>query len=484
MPSAFLGSDGPLTFNRALRYSGATSAIIGVTIPGSTGFIYPGSASWGYAGAGNFAIDAGTGYQRLLVLGTSTGAKLRINRTTDGGATYSTVFTSTATVNAAFGSDPVTNVAWGPIGVYVGGVLVLFVGFYAQSGAFVTTRSFDGGDTWAAETSHNGVANPGFPCMYQGKLWLGRTDSRDSLFYDPAANTTTVLPEIPNGGVGAGLVAGAFNDRFVVVSGAGAGGVDRAIYEWTGSWSLLATLATGVGASSAPGHLGMFMPDGANLWCFWFNTNAGGWRASVSAGSNLSSWTNDNTPVPVALQSGQTRDTAWCPWVDAEATPGVYPTRYAFHTTPRSPSGAMTLYQWNGGAAPMTAIDSGGDRLDHLNIGMLSQGSNTQNVGERKIELVSTTPVLGGERWTFKLYSPLPSVDTANVRFWIGTAQEEFPITQAQISNASIGTIVANAITGLDAADNGVTNFQVTVNLQAMGYSPGQRRKLVAEVYS
>jgi hypothetical protein len=132
----------------------------------------------------------------------------------------------------------------------------------------------------------------------------------------------------------------------------------------------------------------------------------------------------------------------------------------------------------------MTSVGSGGDTYDFLSVTMISQGSSFQNTGERKIEMISRTPALGGERWSFRIYSPNPSVDAVNVRFWVGTALEEFPITQAQLSNASAGTIVANAITGLDAADNGTTLYQVTIDLQAMGYIPGQRRKVVADLYS
>lgn len=107
--------------------------------------------------------------------------------------------------------------------------------------------------------------------------------------------------------------------------------------------------------------------------------------------------------------------------------------------------------------------------------------------GQRHIERGSTTPVLGGVRWRFRLYSPNASPDSVSVRFLIGNADAESPgPTYATLDDPSHGTLSAGdtQIDGLDAADNGATVFEVTWLAPIDGFSIGNFAKITPEVFS
>ncbi|MCC6752061.1 MAG: hypothetical protein IT371_30695 [Deltaproteobacteria bacterium] len=473
MPSPMLAQLGNTNPSRVLRYSGASPANVGAgTFACQALFNADGLMSYG---AGCFRGDAGQGYHTFVVVGLAPSGAVGIWRTTDGGATYANVLTGGIGVWASR--------LTGPVPVYVNGTLYLtalivengFPFFYAY--AYTSTTY---GATWSGPFGGSVSALLNSVVVWRGGIWCAGNAASTSTF---TPGTNTWATNAINGGNCQSIGLGVFNDRLLAVFSDSAGGNLRRVAEFTGgSWVNLATIASGVGPS---GGFGMFMPDGNDLWVFWWHGTSQGWRAHKSAGSNLSSWTLDNTPVPLAIQSGvSSANTSLQPWADQELTPGVYPTRYVWYTPNASTAGSRTLYLWNGGGSAMTVDSTGGSVFDRTAGDMRSQGSSFQNTGERKIEMTARTPTSGGERWSFKLYSPNPSVDSVNVRFWVGTALDEFAITPVGLSNPSAGSISGNSITGLDAADNGTTTFQVTVNLQAAGFAPGQRRKLVAEVYT
>lgn len=206
--------------------------------------------------------------------------------------------------------------------------------------------------------------------------------------------------------------------------------------------------------------------------------------------------TSDVTAATVAVIHGGEVNTARVASVaDGPAGgSGTIPEIDLYFSADGVPASAMAMWKWNGPLSAITFFGGGGlSAQNSYPLGNQYNGNVFWAAGQRAIEYVSASPVIGGVRWSFLLYSPNPSVDSVSVRGFQGTAVDEYPCGQISpnpnpvLSNPQpVGTLFGQTIIGLDAADNGATTFTVDWLALTNGGFPfavGDYGKIVLEVF-
>jgi hypothetical protein len=252
-----------------------------------------------------------------------------------------------------------------------------------------------------------------------------------------------------------------------------------------------AFLGAGFPTAAAAGHRDAMFVDGSNLYCFVYaSTTAVGWRCyQVTSSFTVSDITSSVIPLAMTGSTGggnsPTTSRAW-PFIDHEASIGASPAIFLNYAVNGVAGTPFTMYRWNGPASLMTIEDSGGDQ-SHA-IGYMhgpDGGEYAWTSGEDTVLITATTPVSGGVRVSFQLFSAT-GTDMVSMRAWCSDAATEYPTTAAIFSNPSVGTLtMADTVnTGL-TADNGTTTYQVTwvAGAGGNGFANGQRAKLKLEVF-
>lgn len=150
----------------------------------------------------------------------------------------------------------------------------------------------------------------------------------------------------------------------------------------------------------------------------------------------------------------------------------------------------LAVFQWNGPSTDVTDLGVVWDVVASAwPFGVQYSGNVFWTSGQRVVEQVASWPVSGGVRRSFKLYSPNSSPDNRSVRAFFGRAADEYACGEssanaATLSNPSHGSLSGNEVTGLDAADNGSTTFEVTwlAGSQSPALGAGDGSKLVMEL--
>jgi hypothetical protein len=413
-----------------------------------------------------------------------------IQRSTDAGATYAAVVT-----DADLGTSHANKA--GPYLVYVAGVATLVVvsrATAASTSRFLWTST--DGIVWVKSGPFVLTFFPVTP-VHDVVLWRGSfygeegTDAATgvrTLVWNPSALTVSQIAAA--GPTQAGEIAlCVFNDRlFGLWVTNGSNRLD--LYELLGgAWTIRITgvIAAPDCAPATSAKYALFA-DGANMIAIAVNTTLGAWRV-FSISSTLVS-TDVTAATGIATVLGAATNTSSIASLADGSAPGsgALPTIYLYQTPNRTAGTAFTVVLWNGIAMPMVSIGSGGDVAQALPFGdQATLGGNVfWTSGQRHVERLTAVAVTGGVRWMFHIYSPNPAVDTVSVRWAYGTNTDEYPHTPyATLSAPSAGVLSGgNTITGLDAADNGATNFFVTWLAQTDGFSTGDFAKTDPNIFS
>jgi hypothetical protein len=443
-------------------------------------------------GALETASTTDEAHQRVIrFLGHSTWIALvanTIQRSTDAGATYTPVVT-----DADLGTSHPNKA--GPYLAYVNGVATLVIVSRATASSvnrFLWTST--DGVTWVKSGPFVLVGAPQ-SAIHDVVFWRGAFYGSEgstpvtaikTIVWNPGALTVALItPAAPPQNAEAALCV--FNDRlFGLWVTNGTNRLD--LYELVGgAWTIRITglIAAANSAPSADAKWCLFV-DGVNLIAIGVNTTLGAWRV-FSIDSALAS-TDVTTATDIATVLGAaTATSSIAPLVDApDPGSGAVPRIYLYQTPNRTVGTGFSIARWEGIATAMVSVGSGGDVAHAMPFGVQNGGSPFWTSGQRHIERVSATAVLGGVRYGFKIYSPNASVDSVSVR-WIKTvATGEYPLTPfATLASPSAGTLTGgNTITGLDAADNGATTFFVTWMASTDGYSIGDSAKTTPEIFS
>lgn len=410
-----------------------------------------------------------------------------IYRSTNGGSTWSLVYTWPATNNHPCKS-----------GIYVAdiaGVPALCALHHSGFTSHYGVRSFDG-TTW---TQHGPFTNTGIYGLFAGGSGQGLTASHlyhgtvyavgissavisTITFYNPGAGSGggyTILSPDRRGGVT--LVT--FNDRLMMVFRPTVETTSAGVYDVTSGPGVLFAATTGVTfysmADISPPTPAAF-EDGGFLYVFMH-----GATGQIEAWQISSTGTGGSTPIggtvlPPSLRAGVGSQASIRSFVDYDSNP-VSPTKYLIFAADSTTGTSLSMWQWNGPSSAMTFVDTNG-AVDHaIGFTTFPIGSQSYTPGQAAIERTGQTAGIGYEEHSFILYSPSGS-QAVTVKVHLGTALDENVPASPTISDPSTGgTVVGDTVTGW-IADNTTVR---TVRWQAAtdGYSPNTRRKLWFEVY-
>jgi hypothetical protein len=408
-----------------------------------------------------------------------------IYRTTDAGASYSTVFGPDADLNT-------NSCKSGPHLLYPNGVATLVI---AARSSFANWKLFTSTDgvTWV-KSSAFALHDPGNFAPYSVTEWRGSiymffgTGSHYTFIF----NTSTMSSLIGSPALSqSNLAVCVYNDRLFGLSWEVTNSANRTLYEFVGgAWvGVDVSFMTGGPTPGADAKFALFVDPGTNLMVGIISliVGAAGWRAFT--------WNSALTRVDIAgainlqaLFGPNVSGARVQEMVDRQDNPAATnPSIYLYLASSGTAGTTQTMYQWNGPAAFMTSIGSGGNTQHAIPYGVRNGGECFWTSGQRHIERISATPVIGGVRFGFKIYSPLPTVDAVSVRWMLAPAADEYPHTPyATLSNPSVGTLGAGntQVDGLDGADNGATTFFVTWLAQTDGYSIGLFAKTTPQIFS
>jgi hypothetical protein len=439
-------------------------------------------------------------HQRIIQMGGSQSliawVGSRIYRTTDGGATWGTPSADFAALVPAM--DTTQDFRLGPLVVFNTGVPRVFVAFATTTSAnhLRIAYSDDLGATWAVSGEINvGAGTPGLFTPHNIVLWrqqaivsTGTNPGLSTIIIDPIGLTGSRVANLNLTGADASNVAFCvWNDRFF---GSWMDSTNQLrLYEFSGGgWGLVNSIdATNGYSATQVGSNGWAMfvnPATDTLFILAFTTSpAQTWTMWEITSLSPFSVTNRTSLLPSAMQAVVGGDTRAGIITDGQESPGSQPSIYLYYAANQA-AGGFAVYQWagiGGGGFNNPSIGSGGNVLHAIPWGYQNGGEIFWTSGANHIEVVSKTAVIGGIRYTFRLYS-LTGTDIVNVRAWQTNAAGEYLTTAATLANPSHGSMSGNSNIGL-TANNGATSYQVTWNVTADGMVSGQRGKIVFEVY-
>lgn len=144
-------------------------------------------------------------------------------------------------------------------------------------------------------------------------------------------------------------------------------------------------------------------------------------------------------------------------------------------------------FRWNGGAAAVTSLGTTGPGAMVPQVAYpwgAQYGGNPFWVdGNRTIELTQLAPLLGAMQLSFTMDTPEASPDDVQVSGYFGNAADEYvhgTDPTASLSNPSSGAMGGDVVTGLDAAAGGIVTVDWTPSDQPSDPpAPGAYAKLV-----
>lgn len=402
----------------------------------------------------------------------------KIHRSTNGGASWTEVHSDAILTGAA---------CTGPYVLYPGGVATLVVLTWSTSTTWHLFTSTDG-VTWAKSSgitlfignggSIQGVVN------WRGTLYgFARDGSSTHLVSWTTTSAAVVSGGVENPASTMPYPLCVWQDRLFTVAG-NVGG-DRKLYELvSGSWVAQNTFLTGAGTFDVGNKWCLFVDPATDEMICFVTRHTVDWKC-FSFDANL-----DETDISSAVGAsllGSAASHARLAYIADGMDPGQGSTTpniwlyFALNGTAGTP---MTMFKWNGVGNPITNVGAGGNVQHAMPWGVQSGGYTFWTDGQRHVDITRIEPGTGGVLVYFKIYSPL-STDPVKVLFYHGDANREYPGTpKATLSAPSAGSLTDTntAITGLDAADNGSTEYSVTWQTGTDGYSPGDLAKLVAAI--
>lgn len=419
------------------------------------------------------------GHQTLIaVVNTS------IYRSTDAGVSWTAVVSADSDLGG-------TGAKAGPFVLHPAGVPTLVILARTSTSSWKLFTSTDG-SSWQKSSAFT-LVDSGAQPIQQVVSWQGAlygfagfgSNARTFIWNTTSASVVAAPTAVFSGSCPHAMTV--FNDRLFALSTPAADAQARTLYEFSsGAWVARdASFLTSQGTPGADQKMLLFVDPAANVLVGWCPQVGTGWRC-FTWDSLLGR--NEITSSVGASLLGTAANTSRLAAVVDGMDPGLgaSPRVFVYHAANGTAGTAFSVFRWVGVSSQMAAIGSGGDVQHAMPFGVQYQGSCFFTPGQRHIERVSATPVNGGVKWGIKLYSPVssPSTDSVDVCFYLGEAEAEYPGTpKATLASPSTGSITGgNTWTGLNAADNGSTTFEVTWKAEDDGYLDGERVKIVPQI--
>ena len=403
-----------------------------------------------------------------------------------------TVDGGTWTVALTFVSPQTSNrdTYWGIYPVEVGGVLHLVGVRPAGGGAVAQARWFDfDGTTWTEAPADINVGSPVIiadSTVYRGLVLVLAINGLVQV-YDPGSQSfsSTTVPIGVSRDVGSFCV---FDDRlFVVTQDVGA---NVRVYEYAAGFFVLLASATGPLVLSSvvytSARWGAFT-DGTYMYAMI--TNRRNLNNNSDAGWTVLRWDSSmGTPVDISATvlpsvlrpvndggSWPAGTTGYASraliFYDQETAPGTGDIYIGVASSPNNGT-PITLYKWNGNAALMTSVDTGGNIFHAFSTSLPQGGCRTFVPGELDVKIVSRVGVLGGEQITFRAYGG-GTGRKFKLLYSIGGDPDllEATLTGPVTGGSATLNTGLNQVEGV-AAD-GVTSYTIVWDTAADGIAPG-----------
>jgi len=315
-----------------------------------------------------------------------------------------------------------------------------------SAGGTATVTSFDpGSDSFSSSTPFgaSSVYNIHCFCIYQGRLFM-----LDSITGD------------------------AYLTEFV-------GGV------WVNAYGM--TFLNNAGFSQANTKWCLFT-DGTNMYAFVMRDNTAGWKA-YEFDSSLVLTEITNTVLPAALKSpidgGSFPNLPSGPrcvvCYDVDSVPGST-SIYLYFAVNSNTGTALTMFQWNGNAALLTSVDTGGDAWHSPPSGYSNHGERIWTAGELDIRITSRMSVLGGEQIFFTCYG---GGTGRKMKLYYSVDGEPLLTEAALIGPVTGGSATLN--TGMNQVEDidadGSTIYSIIWDAPTDGITFGQRVNRAPQVF-
>ena len=481
----------------AVNYRDGTTPKVKRYAIASPGDPVPGEASFGaldtsiggpHSCVDNKVVQFGGNKTWLSVAGN------QIYRTTDGGLTWTSVKTLTG---ASTGENAVKS-----------GLFVIDLSSFPTACIFYLTSTID---AWRGTTSTDGITwtdsplfsalatTPGSAAVsaqvvFNNTIYVLLCSSSNNyqaqvISYSPGGNSASslvlaIFPAIPTS-------FAPWRNALYIFHKITAGGA-VVLQDITGG--TLATVATLIATATSGPVAGARYADGfvdpvtGDLICWVYNTAALGWsvvRVSPSfAPVDITGLTRPFQLSGTTVGGNSPQTSRIRVFADQVANPGGNPDIYLYYSVD-GVSSPMLVYRWQGVGAVATLEDTGGNTAHSLGICVdMDGGQYSWTPGERFVKIHSWAPVSGGIRLTFSLWSET-GTDSVKVRaFTRRDAVQARCNTPTEVKTPSVGALSfvgpGNFNTGL-TADNGVTTYQLTVNLIGVGFSLVERGRVILD---
>lgn len=452
-----------------IRYAGASSSFVGNSfgtadvVSGASNEIQPAGRVIRFGGLNTYLAATGT----------------NIWRTTDGGTTWTAVYTFTPMTQTGNKS--------GFTVVYLNGVPAVNIIWSATNHDLYNTYSFNG-VTWTTQGPVTFVNLGGTELGLNEQVVSGSTiycaTPREMIISIPGANNivfTTLSGQQLN--VYATAVC-EFNNRIFTLYIQTAG-TTLTIGEIVGvTPSVIASLVTGVGPNDHGG--GTLFVDGTNMFAISPMGSTGGLRCwQISSSLTVTEITS--TVIPATLSGATLSSSSRSRTViDGVSSPGSAPTIYVFFAS--NANSLWAVYRWNGNAAQMSLIDQGGSTrhsipfFDNVTGTYFVADSVFPSTNGISVEITNRTFTATGVRLSFKIYGTSAG-GAANFRIYVGASNAEYPTTAGTLTDPSVGTISGSNINIGLTADNGATTYQVTWAAQTDGFATNSEFRLIGDAF-
>jgi len=452
-----------------IRYAGASSSFVGNSfgtadvVGGASNEIQPAGRVIRFGGLNTYLAATGT----------------NIWRTTNGGTTWTAVYTFTSMTQTANKS--------GFAVIYLNGIPAVNIIWINSSNELRNAFSFDG-VTWTTQGPFTFVNLGGTELGLNEQVVSGSTiycaTPREMIISIPGANNIT------NTGLSGqqlnvwGVAVCEFNNRIFTLYIQTAS-TTLTIGELVGTTpSVIASLRTGLTPINDHG-IGALFVDGANMFAI-APTGTGGLRC-YQLSSALAVTEITTTVIPTTLSGASLAAEARARVViDGVSSPGSAPTIYVFFAS--NATSLWAVYQWNGNAAQMTLVSQGGSTrhsipfFDNVTGTYFVADSVFPSTDSISVEVTNRIFTATGVRLSFKIYGTSAG-GAVSFRVYVGDSNAEYPTTAGTLTNPSVGAISGGNInTGL-TADNGVTTYQVTWAAQTDGFATNSEFRLVGDAF-
>jgi len=381
--------------------------------------------------------------------------------------------------------------------VYIADAPWLVVVFGDAATSTFRWAKFDG-TTWTQASSGTVVTNLNNMqevVVYRNVIHMfgHTTTSPKTITFDPASESFATVANDNNVSNGENAAC-VFNDRLFMVYRAS--GPLISLQEFTGgAWVAIPGSVPGFAPQTVTAGVAKWalFTDGTFLYGMVSAPTAAGWRC-LQWDNTLGTPTDITAAVlPAGLKAaadggtypGANGTARMVACLDQDTDPAIADI-WLFQAQDGNSGTPFALWQWNGPAALITQVDSGGNVGHAIPSGLNHGGEHIWTAGELDIALTGKAAVVGGERLKWRGYGA-PGAADKKVKFFFNKEGEPAllqctltAVTVLSGSPAGSPSVAANEVTGVDA--DPTVEYAATWDIGTDGVLAGDRVQVKAQL--